>query len=794
VNFDMSPKLLNSDALAFLAIVGLGLVIFYRYVYQQEGRQARRLTGKQTFWLWMLRTVIAALTLLALARPAIEREDVQTRRPAVAFLVDGSSSMSFPAARGNALLVGQLRNKRTRFDVAKIAVQQLQEKLTRTHVARAYTFADTLDLLRELEYRESDSITPTSLTDIFKPTLQAAGDYSNLGDGIGDVRRQMASDLISGIIMVTDGRQTGGTELKKAVAAAAAAKIPINVICTGSEYPLRDLRIDEVKFPAEASLGDVLTFHLDVTNQISSRLDVELNLYESDPQAAEDDRDHVAKKKLTLKRGLNRVSIATIPETEGLREFRIELPKQEDEVNTENNVATVHVKVVRRTLRVVLIAGKPSREYLFMVPALLRDPIIKLSCYLQSGDVDYTHQGNVNIDRLPKDVREWESFDVAILMDIDPNGITAQQIAGLDNMVLRGGGLMVMAGRNNGMAKLVQVHAARVRSMLPVEIDKNLYPNYDKFFTKPVRVKRTKHGKGHPIMFASSDGAENESLWETFPQFYWYHPVVGPQTKAITLLESDGPVGDGGTGNACLMAIQRYGEGSVFFSAVDSLWRWRYPYESFDYDRLWTRIVRYLGETKLMGGQQQVALGTDRRSYSPGERVQIRLQVLDPALMAQLAGQQVFAAVTSSTKAKHMVELRPRSDGMPIYEGNYTARHEGSMVVSVRQIVPDGPSDQKPLFDIKTSFVVKRQSLENKDTSADLKGMADVARATGGKYYDHRTLNAAALNELVKSIPTEQQKLSQTIQFEVWDGLPFLILFLVLISAEWSLRKLWGLL
>ncbi len=792
----MNPKMLNAEALMFLAVVGVGLILFYRYLYVQEGRQARRLTRMQNLGLWALRALVAVLALAALARPAIETIETQERRPAVAFLVDNSSSMDFPSARGNALVIGQPRDKRTRFDVAKLAVQQLQEQLTRTHTTRVYAFSDTLGLLRELQHRLTDDMAPASLTDIFAPTVKAEGGYTNIGDALEDARRQMAGDRTSAIILLSDGRQTGGTDLARAVSATADSKIPINVIVTGSEHPLRDLRIDEVNFPVEASLGDVLTFHLVVTNQISSRLDVQLKLYESDRQASEDDRDHVATRTLTLRRGQNNVSIATIPETEGLREFRLELPVQDDEVDTENNVATVHVKVVRRSLRVVLIADRPTIEYLYVVPALLRDPIIRLSCYLQSADVDYTHQGNVNIDRLPRTTQEWETFDVAILLDPDPNKITTQQIAGLDNMVLRGGGLMYMAGRNNGLAKLVQVHAARVRGMLPVEVDRNRHPDYDRFYNKPIRVQRTIQGKGHPIMFASSDENENESLWQTFPHFYWYHPVVGPQMQAITLLETVEPADDGVTaaGSAALMAIHRYGEGSVFFSGLDSLWRWRYPHESFEYDRLWTRVVRYLGETKLMGGQKQVALRTDRRTYSPGERVVIRLQVLDPALMAQLANESVFAAVTSMTKAVHMVQLRPRSDGAPVYEGFYTALREGSMVVNVRQIVPDGPSDQRPLFEVDTSFLVQRQSLEAKDTSADLKGMKAMAEATGGKYYDYRSLDKAALDELAKSVSTEPQILTQTIEFEIWDGVPFLVLFLILISAEWSLRKLWGLL
>src|SRR4029078_550479 len=99
----------------------------------------------------------------------------------------------------------------------------------------------------------------------------------------------------------------------------------------------------------EASLGDVLTFHVKVTNQISTPLQTELTLLEQEQRGAE--------KRITLARGSSMVSIGTIPETEGLRQFRLVLPKFPDEVNIENNEASVQGAVVKRTLRALLGGG-----------------------------------------------------------------------------------------------------------------------------------------------------------------------------------------------------------------------------------------------------------------------------------------------------------------------------------------------------------------------------------------------------------------------------------------------------
>ena len=778
----MKPMLLvRQNWLWVLLALAVALAVFYVYVYRREARHARRLTPRQRGLLRILRIVVGILAVLALAQPAVSWVKREERLPVVPLIVDESTSMSFPDARENPLVQAARRDRRRRYDTAQAALQKLQEKLTRTHRVKIFTFSDTSRLLKELPRRRRERDPVVGRGEIFKEASDPTGEYTNIGDALQDTMRELAGSRLSGAVLFTDGRQTGGRDLRAAGPPAPDARVPIHTVVFGSEFPLRDLRIDEVIVDPEASLGDVLRFRVKITNQIRSPLSTRLTLYE--------ENEKVNEKPLTLSRGRSRVVIATIPAKTGLREFRLALPHYDDELDTENNEATVHVKIVKRTLQVLLVAGNPSREYFYLVPALLRDPVVRLSCFLQSADIDYIHQGNLVIERLPRSLEEWKNYDVVLLFDVDPNNITTQQVAEMENMVRTGGGLMVIAGRNHGLAKLIQVHAVKVRELLPVEIDKNRLPDYFKVFTRPLTAARTPRGRGHPVTRLDRDDATNEFVWKAFPKLYWHHPVKRVKPRSVTLLEKRG---DGVGGRACLMAIHRYHEGAVFYSGINSLWRWRYPYGSYDYDRFWTNVIRYLGETRLRGTQQQVALSTDRRSYAPGEEVQVRLRMLDPALMAQLEGQALYASVSTPQKEVQMVPLRPDLSGEMLYLGTYRARRVGSMVVRAKQAAPGASSEAKPLFDVKHTFLVKMQSLEAKDTSADLEAMKDLAGQTGGKHFDYR--NMARIEELVEDIPADPQILSEEVLVEVWDGTIFLGLFVLLIGSEWSLRKLWGLL
>jgi uncharacterized membrane protein len=705
----------------------------------------------------------------------------ETRLPVLPILLDESTSMAFPDSRDNPLVQANPPDKRRRYDTAQAVTDALQKKLTLTHRVKIFTFSDTSKLLRELPRRRHERDASLGRGEIFGGAADPTGEYTNVGDGLQDVLRELSGDRLSGLVLLSDGRQTGGAPLRDAGAQAAGAKVPVHALALGTEFPLRDLRIDEVIVDPETSLGDVLRFRLKITNQIRAPLDAALQLFEEGQKVNE--------KNLKLNRGESMVEIATIPETEGTRAFKLVLPVFEDEVDTENNQATVHVKIVKRTLRVLLVSGNPSREFLYLVPGLLRDPVVDLSCFLQSADIDYVQQGNTSIERLPRSVEEWKKYDVVMLFDVDPNKITTQQVAEMETMVRTGGGLMVIAGRNHGLAKLIQVHAVKVRELLPVEIDKNALPDYFQTFETAFAAERTPVGRGHAVLRLDRDDRTNEAVWGTFPKFHWAHPVMGVKPKSIVLLQRSGA---GAERDGPLMAIHRYYEGAVFYSGLDSLWRWRHPSESYDYDRFWTNVIRYLGETRLKGTQQQVALGTDRNSYAPGEEVKIRLRLLDPALMAQLAGQGLVVAVTSPQGERQMVPLKADRGGEMLYLGSYRARRAGSMVVEARQAAPGGSSEAKPLFDVKCAFQVRMQSLENKDTSGDLEAMRNLAVQTGGRYFDYR--NMGGLDELIAAIPSDPQVLSQEMLLEVWDGKVFLLLFLVLIGAEWSLRKLWGLL
>ncbi len=827
----MNPvrMLSNPNFQVFLAVVAVALFIFYRFVYGRERQHARELTGTQTWVLWGFRGFVALLALLALARPATQRTRVEERLPVTAILVDSSGSMSLPTPRGNPLVEDIEREmqqtnpgfRATRWQSAQVATEKLVDRLSLHQRLRVYEFGDQLDLMAAPRHRESlDEPIPT-IDDLFRRAdgsmATADAPVSRTGQSIHEVLEGLSGEKIGSIIMISDFREIGLVstdvplprmterlrEMNRQLEAEGKAPIRVHTIVEGTEHPLPDIRIDEVSAPMEASLGDVLQFHVTVTNDyrdgFETRLSLEEKSVEPDAPSRKQEYQRVALREVTLSRGRNVIPIATIPAMTGRCRYRLQIPSDgpvPDEIDyhapfeDQNNWREVTVDIQRRSLRVLLIADRPTREYFFLVPALLRDPIVRLSCYLQSADIDYIHQGNEVIDVLPETTEEWSRYDVAILYDIDPAKISSSQVDGLDAMVRDGGGLMFIAGRNNGLADLIQVHATRIRELLPIEIDRNVHPNYDRRYERAFGVRRTDRGRQHSLMQASTMHDENEKVWERFPSFYWNAPVVRPKSDSVVLLErADG-------NNDPLMAVGIVGEGTVFFTAVDSMWRWRYPYETYEYDRFWIRAIRYLGEVRLHGARTQVSLEVEPRTVNPRQEVNVYLQVLDSTMMSALRGEPVYARVYSSDNPRdvRMVRLSPPPEGGTEYHGSFRAEGRGEITCQVRQVPSDADTRERALFDVSTHFEVRVEPLQLLNTAANVDAARALTEATGGEMLTYRDLRDEDFDRLAEQVDPTKRQIVTAITFQIWDTLPFLVLFLVLICGEWSLRKWWGLL
>ncbi len=112
------------------------------------------------------------------------------------------------------------------------------------------------------------------------------------------------------------------------------------------------------------------------------------------------------------------------------------------------------------------------------------------------------------------------------------------------------------------------------------------------------------------------------------------------------------------------------------------------------------------------GGPEHIlSLGTDKTEYALGEGVQISLRIPNPAMWQQTKDQMIFAKVIG-IKGETMVQLKPDSQGLPVFRGRYSARQVGYFGVEAKLMPPKVTKGSKPLFWAKHRFRVSSRALK----------------------------------------------------------------------------------
>jgi hypothetical protein len=192
--------------------------------------------------------------------------------------------------------------------------------------------------------------------------------------------------------------------------------------------------------------------------------------------------------------------------------------------------------------------------------------------------------------------------------------------------------------------------------------------------------------------------------------------------------------------------------------------------------------LRYLARGKKLG-QRRLTLTSSRPSYELGERVRIDLRILDPQLLQQLPDQIRVEIQDDKGQIVRQENLMRQEGQMDLYAGSWTADHTGRFTLLLPAIA--GGIDAKEL---PIQVVVPR--LELAIPQVDLTLLGRLASETMGQTVQLSQARAqlpAIITSVAKIIPVEASQ-------PLWNAPLAMALFVLLITAEWILRKMYGML
>ena len=724
-----------------LALAAAGfLANQFRFLYRSLG------LGKASL-LTLLRGLVYALLLLFLLGPVHTVEEPTSLRRPLVVLLDTSGSMGLPSGEGDA----------SRLDAAgkALAAPGLTRGLADKYDLKLYTFD------RETVPWDLDGIGAAA----------PAGDASRLFHALERVTEEEPE--AAGVVVVSDGivNPAGALDRFKG------HPRPVLAVAVGQAEGFKDLRIAGLRAPELAFRGRAAA--IDFTIQAYGMAGVRVPLYFNLG------RNLISTHPITIDREAyeNRITLNYTPRDLGAHGFTLTLPEQAGEDIAGNNRKAFRMEVRRDKIRVLSLSGSPSWNYRFLRFALKQDPFLELVSFVflrTPNDVVDVRENELSLIPFPIDeifVEELKNFDVLILDDFSHRTyFNPLYFENIRDFVRDGGGLAMLGG-----ARAFDpggYHDTALNPVLPVKLD-----GRGAFRTGiAARAALTDAGKAHPLTRAFADPAANEEAWRALP----------PLTTLNEVARADGEVllsAHVGGREAPLLTVGRYHEGRTLAFASDDLWRWNFDAVGRNqnpqiHQKLIRSGVRWLAREPAFDQVQIVALGGSRR---PGEKLEFRIRVLrDDHAPAREPALQV--AVTGPEGERSPLEAAA-TDQAGEYRAEFTPRLEGSHRIEARAAAAG-----KPLGSAAANFLVALPSEENDDGRPRPELLQAVAARSQGLFVTAASLTDAHWSEFGQMMErAAPSRIVARSRVALWNEPLLFTLAVLLLAAEWWLRRTWGL-
>lgn len=640
------------------------------------------------------------------------------------------------------------------------------------HELRLYRFAGSV----------SESIDVRTLHDLprVRDRLQSEkpiGQETHIDGALEVIFKECLDVHLAAIVLLTDGQPTNQPDWSKVTDLARTRGTPIFVVLIGSSEPPRDLAVREARAEQQVYLGDVVAVHCGVretglppgtpfTVQLRDALTDEVHARQT-LQAGGGETEHA-------------VELQFVARATGLQKLIVEVPPLPEEMETDNNAQQIQINVVDQQIKVLYVDGYPRYEYRYLKNTLLRETSIVSSMLLLSADREFPQEGDEPIRRLPRDAEELSDFDVILFGDVDPREgwISDTQMELIVEFVNHGGGgFGLIAGEHYTPARFAGTPLER---LIPVEV-RSAAARSTTIAGAPFIPRLTAAGRDSALLRLVLDREQADQVLQELPPWYWYYAPCEPRPGSEVILEH--PDSDPQHDPLPLVVVGRSGAGRTFYQGSDDTWRWRRHRGEGFFDTYWTQVIRYLARNKKFRTGSGITLRTDQRKVDRHRPVVVSLEFEEASQCAALPD-TVQADLRNAVGVRlGEVSLTRLTANSRYFQGSYLPATTGQQEITFdpeRYLLDDPP--------ISTLIDVEPQTLENREPQANLALMTELADATGGA-----VVEPTQLASLLERIPDKQVVIPDDVTESIWDSRLALMIFVLLITTEWIMRKRSGL-
>jgi uncharacterized membrane protein len=722
-----------------------------------------------------LRLLAFLMALVAVARPALAWPDDESSRSLLYVAADASRSMTIQDEQGNSsrwdLVTKWLDHKATRVVLERLAEEHQTD-------VRFYRFAS--------EVGELDRDNPG----------EADGKRTDMGVMLRDLfERREAKVPLRGLLVLSDGADNGTAVPALAEAMRwRGAGCPVHTFAAGS--PKTTLQHNDVSItsistspspfvPVKGRLTVKVT--VDARGFENSKARVRLFLEGSDEKGVVADREVTAKDvKLPLSVG-NEVTIACdAPAKPGEVKVKVVVETVDKDNFPANNSIETFVTVSKEGISVLLVDRPRAFEPLFLIDALASDPRIRVTpVWVRGGKPPAGEAGKV-LDT------EEQPYDVIILGDV-----TAAQVRGIDpdalkkieKLVSRGSGLLVLGGYSslgNGDWK-----GTELEPMLPVDL---AVGGQDE---TPVQMEPTDDGvRLAPYILRLDDNPDLKRAWGRLAKLDGRTRLALPQPRRGTetvLATANGEP---------LLVMQNYARkdpsgkpaataARVLAFGGDTTYRWVRNEEGQRFHaRFWKQVVVWLAKQEDAAGS--VWVKPDVRRLPVRSELGFAVGLRGKGGGPDLSEGKYEVEVQTPAGARVRVPVVRGAENRGVFTGTQAP---GVYKVVVRGQGKD-PSGGEVSGEASARVIVYDEDVEMLRPAADPEFLKKLAAAGGGEALRVEQLPDFLSRLATRTVGKENVKL---LLKPDWRGtgrsgflMAFFAAFCLLVSAEWGLRRWWG--
>lgn len=792
---DFNPRWPLQDAVGagtWNFVLAMGIVALVVYVYRREGhrRSARILLG-------VMRLVLLAFVLAMLNRPVLTLAQSRTEPSVLAIAIDDSISMQVRDGT-----IGADGRSATRLNAAIDLLTSQDHKLlrdlSRRHVVKLYRFSRDAQPIATITQETFAARAPATRPVAELAGLQPAGQATQVLRSLRTVLEELQGQRLAGLVVLTDGRDTPAESLADGIAAIKNFGTRVYPVSVGSDSAPQNIVVESVTLQDAAFVKDIVSVRAQVRaagyppgHQVTVLL---RDKKTGAPLVGSDGKTAVQETIVLSGDAAQEVELNFRPTVVGALDVSVEAVRQNGEIDEQDNVRTAQIAVLDARIAVLYCEGYPRWDYRYIKNEMIRDRTVDISCLLFSADPGFAQEGDKPITRFPESMSEMLEYDVVLFGDVDPRQFTDAQIQLVHDFVARkGGGFGMIAGPRWSPQAF---RDTPIESVLPVMIGR-IEQEPAEAITAGFRPVLTSVGQSSTIFRFFENRAVNERfLREEIQPLFWYRRgITAKPGMGEVYAEHPSDLGPDGR-KAPILVLGRFGAGRTLFSAIDDSWRWRFYTGESVFDTYWVQQIRYLARAKKLG-QRRFTLTSLRPMYELGDKIEVSLRVLDPELIGQLPEQIGVNLEATDGQTIRQETLQRREGQNDLYVASWTADTVGRFTFRLPPLASGSTLTELPI-EVQVPRLELTDPRVNRDLLSRLAAATSPVEQAGGPDLSRMKLNAQTPAEVaaeqIMKIPSAAMIVPVYTSQPLWNAPLAMAIFVLLITLEWVLRKVYGML